>query len=193
MHPACRKGSSAIEVIKIANVPMMEHMEKLTAGMMFWYQADSTTREKAQKERVTLMNLISVLLLQGRVGNPFMGSTMTVVMLAIIVVLTVSFWKVFEKAGQPGWACLIPIYNLYVLLKIAGRPGWWILLMIIPLVNIVVSLLVAIDVAKAFGQSAAWGVILLFLLCGFGYLLLGFGNYRYAGPGGLAHSSTAAG
>jgi len=74
-----------------------------------------------------------------------------------------------------------------------GRPGWWILLMLIPLVNIVIAILVAIDVAKAFGQSAAWGVVLLFLLCGIGYLILGFGNYRYVGPGGLMRSSAAAG
>ena len=141
------------------------------------------------------MMLIPALLLQytGRVGGAPIGSTTTLIMLAMMVVLVVGLWKVFEKAGQPGWACLIPIYNLYILLKIAGRPGWWILLMIIPLVNIVISILVAIDVAKAFGQSAVWGVVLLFLLCGFGYLILGFGNYRYVGPGGLMRSSATAG
>ena len=141
------------------------------------------------------MMLVPAVLLQdfGRAGGSLIGSTMMPVMLALMVVLMVGLWKVFAKAGQPAWACLIPIYNLYILLKIAGRPGWWILLMIIPLVNIVVSILVAIDVAKAFGQSAAWGVVLLFLLCGFGYLLLGFGNYRYIGPGGLVRSSVPAG
>jgi hypothetical protein len=139
--------------------------------------------------------LIPAVLLQGigRTGGALSGSTMMPLMLAMTVVLIVGLWKVFAKAGQPGWACLIPIYNLYILLKIAGRPGWWILLMIIPVVNIVVSILVAIDVAKAFGQSAAWGVVLLFLLCGFGYLLLGLGSYRYIGPGGLMRSSIPAG
>jgi hypothetical protein len=86
------------------------------------------------------------------------------------------------KAGQPGWAVLIPFYNVYILLKIAGRPGWWLVLCLIPLVNIVIALMVAIDVAKAFGQSAVFGVVLLFLLSGIGYLVLGFGNYKYVGP-----------
>lgn len=141
------------------------------------------------------MTMFPALLLQdqtgGAVGGALIGSTMMLVILAIAVVVIVGMWKVFAKAGQPGWACLIPIYNLYILLKIAGKPGWWILLFCIPLVNLVVSILVAIEVAKAFGQSAAWGVILLFLLGGIGYLILGFGNYRYIGPGGLVRSATA--
>ena len=110
------------------------------------------------------------------------GGTMVFVMLAIMVVLLAGFWKVFTKAGQPGWAVLIPIYNAYILLKIAGRPGWWILLLVIPFVNIVIAVLVAIDVAKSFGKSPAFGVIMLFLLMGIGYLILGFGGSRYVGP-----------
>ncbi|HEX3747057.1 MAG TPA: DUF5684 domain-containing protein [Bryobacteraceae bacterium] len=109
------------------------------------------------------------------------AGVMMIVALAIAVIIIVGLWKVFEKAGQPGWASLVPFYNAYVLLKIAGRPGWWLILFMIPLVNIVIALLVAIDIAKAFGQSAAFGVVLLFLLGGIGYLILGFGNYRYVG------------
>ena len=102
--------------------------------------------------------------------------------LAIVVIVIVGGWKMFEKAGQPGWAILIPFYNLYIMLKIAGRPGWWLILYLIPLVNIVIAIVVAIDIAKAFGQSAVFGFFLLFLLGGIGYLVLGFGNYRYQGP-----------
>ena len=98
------------------------------------------------------------------------------------VLILIGGWKMFEKAGQPGWAILIPIYNAYILLKIAGRPGWWLILYLIPLVNIIIGIVVAIDVAKAFGQSALFGFFLLFLLLGLGYLILGFGNYRYIGP-----------
>lgn len=101
--------------------------------------------------------------------------------LAMVVVVIIGGWKVFEKAGQPGWAILIPIYNIYILLKIAGRPGWWLLLYLIPLVNFVIGIIVAIDVAKAFGQGALFGVVLLFFFCGIGYLILGFGEYRYQG------------
>jgi Family of unknown function (DUF5684) len=107
---------------------------------------------------------------------------MMVVFLAIAVVFIVGLWKVFVKAGQPGWASIVPFYNAYILLKIAGRPGWWLILFLVPLVNIVIALLVAIDIAKAFGQGAGFGVVLLFLLSGIGYLVLGFGNYRYIGP-----------
>ena len=103
--------------------------------------------------------------------------------LAIAVICIIGMWKVFEKAGQPGWACLIPIYNLYILLKVAGRPGWWLLLFLIPLLNLVFLLLVSIDIAKSFGQGALFGVVLIFLLGGIGYIVLGFGNYRYIGPG----------
>src|SRR5580700_3618965 len=112
-----------------------------------------------------------------------MGGVMFFVWMAIMVVLIIGFWKVFEKAGQPGWAILVPFYNAYILLKIAGRPGWWLVLFLVPVVNLVIAILVAIDVAKAFGQSPAFGVVLLFLLSGIGYLMLGFGNYRYIGPG----------
>jgi hypothetical protein len=101
--------------------------------------------------------------------------------MAVAVVVIVGGWKVFEKAGQPGWAILIPIYNLYVMLQIAGRPGWWLIFYLIPLVNLIIMIVVAIDIAKAFGQSAAFGFFLLFLFCGIGYLILGFGDYRYQG------------
>ena len=106
--------------------------------------------------------------------------------LAVVVIIVIGGWKVFEKAGQSGWAILIPIYNVYILLKIAGRPGWWLLLYFIPAVNIVIAIIVAIDIAKAFGQSALFGFFLLFLLCGIGYLILGFGNYRYQGMEAVA-------
>ena len=100
--------------------------------------------------------------------------------LALIVLLIASFWKVFAKAGQPGWAAIIPIYNVYILLKIAGRPGWWLLLCLVPLVNVIIAILVAIDVAKAFGKSAGFGVGLALLGFIF-YPILGFGDATYQG------------
>ena len=94
----------------------------------------------------------------------------------------VAMWKVFTKAGKPGWAAIIPIYNAYVLLKIAGRPGWWLILFIIPLVNIVVAFIVFVDVAKSFGKGAAFGIFLLGFFSIIGYAILGFGNASYQGP-----------
>src|SRR5450759_2165897 len=112
-------------------------------------------------------------------GLMAIGGTLMIACLAIAVVFVIALWKVFVKAGQPGWAALIPIYNAYIMLKIAGRPGWWLLLFLVPLVNIVIMIMVAIDIEKAFGRSAAFGVILLFLFGGIGYLILGFGKATY--------------
>lgn len=100
----------------------------------------------------------------------------------MIITTIIGTWRTFEKAGQPGWGAIIPIYHTYLLLKIAGRPGWWLILLLIPLVNVVIWLLVSIDIAKSFGKSAAWGVIMLFLLSGLGFLILGFSDAQYRGP-----------
>ena len=101
-----------------------------------------------------------------------------IVMLAIVVLVIAAFWTVFTKAGQPGWACIVPIYNIIVLLQIARKPLWWIILMLIPLVNIVIGILVVIEIAKNFGKSAGFGIGLLFLPFIF-YPMLAWGDARY--------------
>lgn len=101
--------------------------------------------------------------------------------IALIVFIIAAAWKVYAKAGKPGWAAIVPIYNVIVLLEIVGRPLWWIVLFLIPLVNIVVAILVAIDLAKAFGKSAGFGLGLAFLGFIF-YPILGFGSATYQGP-----------
>ncbi len=100
--------------------------------------------------------------------------------LAIALFFIVSMWKVFEKAGQPGWGVLIPIYNILLLLKIAGKPGWWILLYLIPLVNIVIAIIVSIEIAKNFGKDVLFGLGLAFLGIIF-YPILAFGDAEYQG------------
>jgi hypothetical protein len=99
-----------------------------------------------------------------------------------LLLVVVGLWKVFTKANQPGWAAIIPIYNIYVLTKIIGRPGWWVLLIFIPVVNVIVSIIMAIDLAKSFGKDAAYGILLLWLFSIIGYLILGFGDAQYQGP-----------
>lgn len=103
--------------------------------------------------------------------------------LAIIALFIAAWWKMFTKAGEDGWKALIPFYNMYVFLRIVGRPGWWLLLMIIPFVNIVISIIVAIDTAKSFGKDTAFALGLIFLSPIF-YPILGFGDARYLGPAG---------
>lgn len=101
--------------------------------------------------------------------------------LAVLLLGIITFWRVFEKAKQPGWASIIPIYNLYIMLKIAGRPGWWLLLYIIPILNVIVHIIVAIDIAKAFKKSTAFGVVGLWLFSFIGFMILGFGGAKYKG------------
>ena len=121
----------------------------------------------------------------GVLGSLF-GGVMLFVWLAIFVVVIAAGWKVFEKADQPGWAIIIPIFNIYIMLKIVGRPGWWLVLYFIPVI-------ISMDMAKSFGQSAVFGIVLLFLLCGIGYLILAFGSARYLGPAAAMPQARAAG
>lgn len=101
-----------------------------------------------------------------------------IIWLAIIVLIIAAMWKVFTKAGQPGWGVLIPIYNVYLLCKVAGKPGWWLLLMFIPLVNIIIAIMVALGVAENFGKGGGFAVG-LFLLPFVFYPILGFGDATY--------------
>jgi hypothetical protein len=105
----------------------------------------------------------------------------TIVGLLIALLLIVAMWKVFTKAGQPGWASIIPIYNLYVWCKIVGRPWWWILLMLIPFVNFIILIILCIDTAKSFGKGAGFGIGLALLGIIF-WPILGFGSAQYQGP-----------
>jgi len=105
----------------------------------------------------------------------------TIVGLLIALLVIVAMWKVFTKAGQPGWASIIPIYNLYVWCKIVGRPWWWILLMLIPLVNFIILIILCIDIAKSFGKGAGFGIGLALLGIIF-WPILGFGSAQYQGP-----------
>lgn len=98
--------------------------------------------------------------------------------LVIVGLLLVSIWKIFKKAGIPGWISLIPIYNTIKLFNIAGRSGWWILGMFVPFFNIYLVFSVSIAIAKNFGKDAGYG-ILLALLPFIGYPILAFGNAKY--------------
>jgi hypothetical protein len=110
-----------------------------------------------------------------------------VIYLAIIVLLLVSQWKIFVKAGQPGWAILVPFYNIYVYTQIIERPKWWMLLYflaIIPLVGmlavVVIAILDTIRLAKVFGKDGGFAVGLLLLGVVF-YPILAFGDAEYQG------------
>jgi hypothetical protein len=103
-------------------------------------------------------------------------------LLIVIIPIIAGFWKTFEKAGKPGWAAIIPFYNIWILLEIVGRPGWWLILYFIPVVNFFIQLIVAIDAGKSFGKDTIYSVILLWFLTPIGFLILGFGDAEYQGP-----------
>jgi len=107
-----------------------------------------------------------------------------VIYFAVVIFLIASVWTVFTKAGKPGWAAIIPIYNLIVLLEIVGKPWWWILLMLIPVVNIVILILVYHNLSLSFGEGVGFTIGLILL--GFIFLpILAFGNSKYIGPAGI--------
>lgn len=114
-------------------------------------------------------------------GDPVLGTVGTIVYLAVAVVYIVALWRTFSKAGRPGWAAIVPIYNIYTLVKISGNSGWFTLLYFIPIANIVAAIIVALGVAKNFGKSGVFGFFGLFLFSLIGYLIIGFGSAQYQG------------
>jgi hypothetical protein len=103
-----------------------------------------------------------------------------IVYFIVAIIVIIAMWKVFEKAGKPGWASLIPIYNIIVMLEIADKPLWWLILFFIPIANIIAIIIIFISIAEKFGQSAGFGLGLVFL--GFIFWpILGFGDSQYQG------------
>ncbi len=104
------------------------------------------------------------------------GILLVVVYVAVLVLLIAGMWKTFTKAGQPGWAAIVPILNIFVLIKLAKMPMWWIVIAIC--LSPVFAIVLSINVAKAFGKGV--GMILLLIFLGpIGWLVLGFGNAQY--------------
>jgi hypothetical protein len=100
--------------------------------------------------------------------------------LAFLVFVIAGIWKTFTKAGQPGWASIVPIYNIIVMSKIAGKPAWWIVLCIIPIVNIYGLITLFHGISTKFGKGAGFTVGLVLL--GFIFFpILGFGDAVYEG------------
>lgn len=111
------------------------------------------------------------------------GIGFILIILAVVVFMIAAMWKIFEKAGQPGWAAIVPIYNCYVLLKIVGKPGWWLLLFLIPIVNYVFIIWTYNMLSKSFGKEEGFTVGLVLLGIVF-FPILGFGDAKYLGPFG---------
>lgn len=128
-----------------------------------------------------------------------LGFMVFIIVLAFVVYIleAIGLWKMFKKADQPGWASLIPIYNIYILYKIVGVNPYWLLISILvgmfgnmlpvigPLlslaVNIYVAVLVAISTANSFGKDMGFGIVSIFFapIC---HMIIGLGDAEYLGP-----------
>lgn len=118
---------------------------------------------------------------QSSPGGDGIGIVGLIIYVAFFAAALAGLWKTFEKAGKPGWAAIVPIYNMVVLLEIAGKPVWWVILLFIPFVNFIMIFIIMIAFAKSFGKGAGFGIACVFI----GFILipvLGFGNAKYIGP-----------
>ncbi|MEN6420231.1 MAG: DUF5684 domain-containing protein [Clostridiaceae bacterium] len=111
---------------------------------------------------------------------PWYGTGGSFVGLAVAVLAVIGMWKIFEKAGEPGWAAIIPFYNAYVLFKITWGSGWMFLLLLIPIANLVIYIITMVKLARAFNRSGGFAVGLIFLGVIF-YCILGFDSSTYVG------------
>jgi hypothetical protein len=111
-------------------------------------------------------------------GQAAMTGAMIGLWLGIVVVMIAALWKVFQKAGKPGWAAIVPIYNVLVLLEITGKPMWWVVLFFIPFVNLIVAIILLFALARSFGKGGGFAIGLLLLPPIF-YSLLAWGSARY--------------
>jgi hypothetical protein len=113
-----------------------------------------------------------------------------VIYVAVLALMIVSLWKIYTKAQKPGWAVLIPIYNIIVLLEIIGKPWWWLLLMLIPFVNIIFAIWMVNLLSKSFGHGEGFTIGLILLSFIF-YPILGLGDSKYIGPAGKPNEPQA--
>lgn len=96
------------------------------------------------------------------------------------IVIAIALWRIFSKAGYPGILAIIPIVNVFVLVKVAGYSAWMTLLYLVPIANLIFSIFVAIRLGQRFGKGGAFSFFLLWLFSVIGYLILGFGGARYS-------------
>ncbi len=109
------------------------------------------------------------------------GTGTLIFYLIVLVFMLVTIWKIYQKAGQPGWASIIPIYNIVVMLRVIKMDWWHILIMLfVPFAAIVYSILIPLKLAKVFGKSTGFGVFAIFFSI-IAYPILAFGSAEYQG------------
>ena len=104
-----------------------------------------------------------------------------VIMFGLLALIFAGVWKMFTKAGEPGWASLVPIYNAIVVLRIAGKPWYWLFLEMIPIVGIYFAIVTVVDLARNFGKGVGFAMGMIFLNIIF-WAILAFGDAKYTPP-----------
>ena len=104
-----------------------------------------------------------------------------IVVLAITILIIAGMWKMFVKAGKPGWGAIVPFYNFYCLFEMSFGNGWLFLLLLVPCVDVVMEIIMMVKLARAFGKGGGFAVGLIFLPYIF-IPMLGFGDAEYYGP-----------
>lgn len=94
------------------------------------------------------------------------------------ILLMISMYKIYRKAGRNGWEAFLPVYNIIVLLQIVELPLWYIVLFFIPIVNIYAVFKVFIELAHKFGKTTIFGIASVFfsVIC---MPILAFGSSQY--------------
>jgi hypothetical protein len=130
------------------------------------------------------MQLTTVLLQANSEAGAAVAGAFFLVMLLVSLLIAVAtiagMWKTFSKAGEPGWAAIIPIYNVYVMTQIGDNEWWWLLLLLVPIVNLYAQYKIFKGVSEAFGQGLGITLGLFFLPFVF-FPILGFGDFEYVG------------
>ena len=116
--------------------------------------------------------------LQSTEASSSISPVIIIIYLAVLILLLASIWKVFQKAGKPGWASIVPLYNSWVMIQIAGKPSWWFFMMFVPFANIVFAIMLYVEIAKRFGKGGGFAALLI-LLPFVGFPILGFGKAQY--------------
>lgn len=129
------------------------------------------------------MMLLSVLLQQGDAADELISVIMAICCTVMMIPVYIAAWRIYTKAGQPGWAVLVPIYNYWVLFEMVGKPGAWVLWGMIPPIFPIIMIITLWELAKSFGKDEGFAIGLI-LLSPIFLLILGFGNAEYVGPGG---------
>lgn len=118
--------------------------------------------------------------------NPAAAWAIIIFAILFILLMIISLWKIFTKAGKPGWAAIVPIYNIIVMVQIGKKPGWWAAIILLagiipiagPIVALVFNIMLTVAIAKNFGKSGGFaaGMILLGFIF---YPILAFGDAKY--------------